>query len=262
MSAVFEMMEDELDEAECELRFLVPQDIYRRYLELGSVDFRAEVEQRDADRIAAAQAEEERRIEVLSTAVEVGIDLAGAGFPRSQMVHVDSTPGPTFAEQSELIRAYLSERILEIQGDERFSDLIRGFVLTTCPVLLMDLEQLTQVGTALQTLADEIAASSDNEQIRQEELEAALPGSPTPSHANSPPQREGGSWDSAEVEASRQRAIRVIELVMTAQNEVRRWVVATETWLGRPLREMSAEEVQELQVDLLAYVLRDDRIVS
>ena len=249
MGAVIEMMEDEIYEKECELRFLVPQDVYRRYLELGSVGFRAEVEQQDADRIAAAEAEEDRRVELLRTALDVSVDLAGAGFPRSQIARVQSPPDPTFAEASEFIRAYLSARILEIQRDERFSDLVRGFELTTCPVSLMSVEQLTEIGTELQTLADEIAAASDDEQIRQEELDAA---SPTPFGTSTPPQPDRFA---AHVEASRQGAIAAIEREEADLIDARRWVEAAETEMGRPLREMSAEELHQLHFHLMMFVL-------
>lgn len=159
IDAIFKTMEDKIYEREGELRFLIPQDIYRRYLELGANGFKEEIVRRETDRLEAEEAEASQLTEVTTTAFSLSVDLAPIRSPRSQMIHRSHIfHGGNIEELIENLRVYLAERILEIQRDanERFSDLIRGFVLTTSPILLMDLEQLNAVGTALRALIEEI----------------------------------------------------------------------------------------------------------
>ena len=272
MGAIWEAMEDEIYEKEGELRFLIPQDIYRRYLELGANGFKEEIAQREADRLEAQEAEASRLTEVTTTAFSLSVDLAPTRSPRSQMIHRNQMfHGRSIEEQTENLRVYLAERILEIQrdADECFSDLIRGFVLTTSPILLMDLEQLNAVGTALRALIGEIgppwqqetsspeAPSSPGEQLRQE-LDAAVLSSPASSSSDSASQQQEGFWDAAQVEAARQTAIGVIVDMAQHDQGVQVRVLLMERILGTRLSDMSAEEVQELRVILEESIAEGD----
>ena len=284
MGAILEAMEDEIYEREGELRFLIPQDTYRRYLELGASGFREEILQREADRLEAEEAEASRLVEVTIIAYELSIDLAPTRSPRSRMIHRAHMLHQSAEEQVENLRVYLSERILEIQreADERFSDLIIGFVLTTSPILLMDLEQLNSVGTALRALMEEIgppwqeeifspeAPSSPDEQLRQE-LHATVPSPPASSFSESTSTQSSQIWNDQEVEAARQevwndpqveaarqRSIEHIRNAAQHDGGVQMTLALMELTFGIGLHEMSAEEVQEVRVAVEEYLAESD----